>query len=42
MDGLNPTGGSYYLECTNEALACRPAPTRFGGPPERSEGGEGR
>jgi hypothetical protein len=27
--------------CANEALVCRPEMTRFGGPPERSEGGEG-
>src|ERR1700722_8737896 len=30
-----------YRESTNEALAYRPEMTRFGGPPERSEGGEG-
>jgi hypothetical protein len=27
--------------CTNEALVCRPEMTQLGGPPERSEGGEG-
>ncbi|KAJ6453944.1 hypothetical protein C8R45DRAFT_944865 [Mycena sanguinolenta] len=34
-------GGEEQRKSANEALVCRPERPRLGGPPERSEGGEG-
>ena len=36
-----PKGYPVCIESANEALGCPPECSRFGGPPERSEGGEG-
>jgi hypothetical protein len=39
--GLLVPAHSLSGYCTNEALVCRPEMSRFRGPPECSEGGEG-